>query len=70
MSTNGQERNEVLNIMELLTKQKIFCLNSQKKTVIDMELKELGFFHIVGRIFEKRLIVTVLYMVCIHTMDC
>lgn len=49
---------------------KDFCLNSQKKTVIDMELKELGFFHIVGRIFEKRLIVTVLYMVCIHTMDC
>lgn len=28
------------------------------------------FFHIVGRMFAKRLIVTVLYMVCIHTMDC
>ena len=25
LSTNGQERNEVLNIMELLTKQKIFA---------------------------------------------
>lgn len=67
---NGRERNEVLNIMELLTKQKIFCLNSQKKTVIDMELKELVFSHMVGRMFEKRLIVTALCMVCIHTMDC
>lgn len=31
---------------------------------------EGAWFFPYSRIFEKRLIVTVLYMVCIHTMDC
>lgn len=56
--------------MGLLTKRKIFYLNLLMKMATGMELKVLGFFHMVGRMFEKRLIVTALCMVCIHTMDC
>ena len=34
------------------------------------EQMALGFFHITGLTFAKKKIVTVIYMVCIHTMDC